>query len=375
MIEINTFRLYIVKLKFYIPMKKLLFYISILLLASCNSGTKVTNKSTIDEMMQSFVQNELTVTMDSLEASAGAIALMEIASGRMLAWVDLSCSENNSYTEGHLLTTADEPGSLFIPVSMMIALEANKDIPDDSTDTGNGVWEVEGITIRDNNWSRGGFGQISNRQVISLSSNVGISKIIYKTYSDKPEKFFEKLREMNLNDTSISNAWGELIELPETGSKITSSDLLNASYGYGFQIKPVALLGLYSAIANNGIFSLPSSDFKSDNPTAISLKINNKDSLDFLFDCLINVVNEGTGKAALSSSISIAGKTGSVLKHAKTTKNQINTASFCGIFPAENPQYCCLAIIHQTNNDFPSGGRMAGKLVKLIAEKMTHITN
>lgn len=73
------------------------------------------------------------------------------------------------------------------------------------------------------------------------------------------------------------------------------------------------------------------------------------------------VVSEGTGKPLFSDNVKIAGKTGSVIKEDGT-----HEVSFCGYFKVNNAVYTCLVIISNPKNGYPSGGIMAGDVVKGI---------
>ena len=73
------------------------------------------------------------------------------------------------------------------------------------------------------------------------------------------------------------------------------------------------------------------------------------------------VVSEGTGKPLFSDNVKIAGKTGSVIK--EDGKHEV---SFCGYFKVNNAVYTCLVIISNPKNGYPSGGIMAGDVVKEI---------
>ena len=77
------------------------------------------------------------------------------------------------------------------------------------------------------------------------------------------------------------------------------------------------------------------------------------------------VVSEGTGKPLFSDNVKIAGKTGSVIK--EDGKHEV---SFCGYFKVNNAVYTCLVIISNPKNGYPSGGIMAGDVVKGIIKSI-----
>lgn len=82
---------------------------------------------------------------------------------------------------------------------------------------------------------------------------------------------------------------------------------------------------------------------------------------------LEKVVCEGTGKPLFSDDIKIVGKTGSVIKEDGT-----HEVSFCGYFKVNDSIYTCLVIISNPKKGYPSGGMMAGNVIKGIVNLIQH---
>lgn len=80
---------------------------------------------------------------------------------------------------------------------------------------------------------------------------------------------------------------------------------------------------------------------------------------------LEKVVCEGTGKPLFSDDIKIAGKTGSVIK-----EDGAHEVSFCGYFKVNDSIYTCLVIISNPKKGYPSGGMMAGNVIKEIVNEL-----
>ena len=130
---------------------------------------------------------------------------------------------------------------------------------------------------------------------------------------------------------------------------IALSPSLHPTFGYEVQVTPIQILEFYNSIANETV-KCSSSTLKT------------------MQEILVGVVNTdvGVGKPAKSDKILIAGKTGTV--QLKEYKYRV---SFCGYFPADNPKYSCIVIIDNAKNGVPSGGVMAGKVFKEIAEEIS----
>lgn len=87
-----------------------------------------------------------------------------------------------------------------------------------------------------------------------------------------------------------------------------------------------------------------------------------------------NVVVRGTAKSLYSPNFSMAGKTGTAqTEYWKEgwASNRQYISSFVGYFPAENPKYTSIVIIHKPNNKVGYyGADVSGPVFKRIAQKI-----
>ena len=87
-----------------------------------------------------------------------------------------------------------------------------------------------------------------------------------------------------------------------------------------------------------------------------------------------NVVKRGTAAKLYSKDFSMAGKTGTAQAGYGTNggldKHYIS--SFVGYFPAENPKYSCIVVVHKPNTSKNNyyGADVAGPVFKRIAQKI-----
>ena len=80
-------------------MNKYLLVVSmVLVIVACQnkSGEKV---SFIDSDTQAFSEKVLSKQMDSVDASGGAMAVMEVSTGNIIAWVELTKGEDSLYND------------------------------------------------------------------------------------------------------------------------------------------------------------------------------------------------------------------------------------------------------------------------------------
>jgi cell division protein FtsI (penicillin-binding protein 3) len=158
------------------------------------------------------------------------------------------------------------------------------------------------------------------------------------------------------------------------------TDLMAMSYGYASQISPIYTLAFYNAIANNGKLVRPMFTRKimkngdvvqKFSTEVVRESICSENTLRTIRNMLIGVVDSGTGRNARSKVIKIAGKTGTARLVEGGSYTGGHQVSFAGYFPADNPMYSCIAVIRKPGQAFPpSGGQMAGVVMKEIAERV-----
>ena len=154
------------------------------------------------------------------------------------------------------------------------------------------------------------------------------------------------------------------------------------AYGYGVSFTPLQTLTFYNAIANNGVMVRPKflreikaidSSIEVFETQVINPQICSKETVSKLQALLKNVVEKehGTGHGLYSSDFSMAGKTGTCQKD-YVNKEQLNyISSFSGYFPADDPKYSCIVVIHEPDKSVGYyGADVSGPVFKKIAQKI-----
>ena len=105
----------------------------------------------------------------------------------------------------------------------------------------------------------------------------------------------------------------------------------------------------------------------------VNPQICSKETIQKLQKLLQNVVDKdhGTGHGLYTKNFSMAGKTGTCQKDYKN-KEQLNYIStFSGYFPAENPEYSCIVVVHEPEKSVGYyGADVSGPVFKKIAQKI-----
>jgi cell division protein FtsI (penicillin-binding protein 3) len=269
-------------------------------------------------------------------------------------------------------------------MALAVALEDKKIDTTTIVDTKKGVLSFYGKKVRDS--KKGGYGKISVAEAFEVSSNTGIVSAIDQAYKDNPSQFVDGLYEMNLNDSLQLPLVGEgkaIIPDPRIKNNRWSGIALQwMAYGYGVSFTPLQTLTFYNAIANDGKMVKPRfiDRIKNIDKTidvydteVINPQICSKETIKKLQKLLQNVVDKdhGTGHGLYTKNFSMAGKTGTCQKDYKN-KEQLNYIStFSGYFPAENPEYSCIVVVHEPEKSVGYyGADVSGPVFKKIAQKI-----
>ena len=333
-------------------------------LFSCQSNHhKAMSDSTIDSTLQvkatSILENKLT----ELNALSGQAIVMEVQTGYIKAMVGLEKKDSTNYQFCKNFSQAYESG-LMHPISILAALETGKVKLADTVDVGNGIYICKEDTIKDHNWHRGGYGEITIKQGLACSSNIAIVQAILKAFKDSPMDYLKHLHQMSMGDLENMKGFETLqpISFKTSDSIWHDTDLIYTCIGYNQTITPIQMLTFYNAIANSGKMVQP--QLYKDSTTVINPQIASQANIDSLKQALEYVVTDGLGQPAKSDKVQIAGETGTV-----QLENGSYIVEFCGYFPANAPQYSIIVSIHKEGLP-ASGGLMAGDVFRQIVNHM-----
>lgn len=275
---------------------------------ACNSTkqkdtqTSTTIDSTLQVKATSILENKLT----ELNALSGQAIIMEVQTGHIKAMVELERKDSTDYQPCENFSQAYE-SALIHPISILAALETGKVKLADTVDVGDGIYICKGDTIKDHNWHRGGYGNITIKQGLASSSDIAIYKAMEIAFNGYTQAYYDQLKDMGISNLDT----------------------------------PLQILTAYNSIANNK---------------------NNQANIDSLKQALEYVVTDGLGQPAKSDKVQIAGEIGTV-----QLEDRSYIVEFCGYFPVDVPQYSIIVSIHK--DGLPaSGGLMAGDVFRRIAE-------
>ncbi len=338
--------------------------------------------TTIDLNIQDIAHHALLEQLEKFEADHGTVVVMETKTGEVKAISNLGRTSEGTYYEdrNYAVYESHEPGSTFKLMGMVVALEDKVIDTGYMVDTEKGEITFYRRKVKDSNHK--GYGVISASRVFEVSSNVGIVKMIDKFYKDQPEKFVQGLKDLNVGlkiGLPIKGEGNPIIPHPKDASW-NGLSLPWMAYGYGVSLTPLQTLTFYNAIANNGEMVKPKfvREIRSQNNAVssydkevINPKICSQETIDKVKVMMENVVKRGTAENIYDPNFSMAGKTGTCQTDYWKDGGPKYISSFVGYFPAENPQYSCIVVIHKPNKKIGYYGNIvAGPVFKKIAHKI-----
>ena len=342
--------------------------------------------TTIDVNIQDIAHHALLEQLEAYKADHGTVVVMETRTGEIRAISNLGRNKEGLYYErlNYAVGESHEPGSTFKLMALAVALEDKVIDTTTMVDTKKGVLSYYGKKVKDS--KKGGYGNISVAKAFEVSSNTGIVKAIYNAYKMNPQKFVDGLYRMNLQDSLGLPLTGEgksIIPDPRIQNGRWSGIALQwMAYGYGVSFTPLQTLTFYNAIANDGVMVRPKflreikaieTSVETFDTEIINPRICSQETVLKLQQLLKNVVEKehGTGHGLYSSEFSMAGKTGTCQKD-YVNKDQLNyISSFSGYFPADDPKYSCIVVIHEPDKSVGYyGADVSGPVFKKIAQKI-----
>ncbi len=342
--------------------------------------------TTINVNIQDIAHHALLAQLEKHEADHGTVIVMETKTGEIKAVSNLGRTADGNYFEklNYAIGESHEPGSTFKTMVLVALLEDQ--VIDTSTviNTGSGSWPFYGRTVSDAR--RGGYGEISVAKALEVSSNIAFARVVDEKYKNNPSQFINLLKKMQLDQAIGLPIKGEgmpIIPSPSDKKLWSKNALPSIAYGYNVSMTPLQVLTFYNAIANDGIMVKPRflKEIKKRNTVIeqfeteiINPQIASEQTIRTVQEVLKNIVIRGTGKRLYSPDFSMAGKTGT----ARTeywmddwNQNPRYVSSFVGYFPAENPKYSCIVVIHKPSiKKGYYGADVTGPVFKSIAQKI-----
>ena len=322
----------------------------------------------LNQGLQDIAERALNDAIATMHATGGDIVVMDPATGEVRAMASRRVDKHS--TAATALTEPYEPGSTLKPFVAARLLDLGRAQAGEIINTYGGKWHLNGRAIEDDHK----LAQASLTDVIRYSSNIGIIQFAARL---SPDEQFEMLRDLGFGTpTGLPypvEAAG-VLPSPRRWDSMTAASL---AMGYAMTATPLQLAAAYAAIANGGELLEPAIVREVRTPDGqvtyrhsrrVVRRVMSPEAAKSVREMLRGVVETGTAAGSNLSSFDVAGKTGTA-KRAIGGKYMPGkyTASFVGMFPADNPQLVILVKLDDPTKSI-YGGKAAAPVSKVVLQ-------
>ena len=335
---------------------------------------------TIDYNIQFQAELLLQEAKKDIDIESGQIIVLKPDSGRILALANFPSFDLNKYSkENNLDIFQDssiqkifEPGSIFKPFTMAMALNEGKVSPNTKfKDTG--FVKIGPDTVY--NFDHKIYNEQDMSGILEKSINTGavfLSRLLpHQTFLDYIDSF-------GFNNKTGVDLQGEVNSKNEILRNGSDFGFATASFGQGIEMTPLQLARAFCAFANGGRIVKPyivekivqgqKEEEKNIQPEILDPVISQK-TVSEVTAMLINVVDRGFGKGAKINGYYLAGKTGTAqvpLKDKRGYDPDKTIQSFVGFGPALKPQF--LILVKLDDPKVPQSSLSATPIFKKLSQ-------
>lgn len=343
---------------------------------------------TIDSTIQQIARDELIKQYENYEAESAVAIVAEPTTGAILAMVSLpdfdpayiGTTDPNNF-RSRAITDWYEPGSIIKPITVAIALEAGAVNKTEKIFCENGNYRGRGFgSIGE---YRRGFGNLTVKEILINSSNIGMAKIGQRLGKDR---LYKGLKLFGFGTKTGIELPGEVDGLLRPPSTWDGYSITRIPWGHEICVTSMQMIRAFCILANGGRLVRPfmvRAIVDNDGnitvlkrpPPPVGYIVKPEVAKWVVTKALTGVVNEGTGKRAQLEKWQVFGKTGTAniaLSDTRGFSDQDYVASFIAGAPADDPAIVVLVSIRKPNRSLGkgyTGGAVASPVAPRIIEK------
>jgi len=348
---------------------------------------------TIDSTIQQFARDELIKQYENYEAESAVAVVADPKTGAILAMVslpdfdpaDIGSTDPNNF-RSRAITDWYEPGSILKPIVTAIALEAGVVNKTEKIFCENGNYRGRGFG-RIGEYRRG-FGDLTVREILIKSSNIGMAKIGQKLGKDR---LYEGLKLFGFGYRTGIDVPGEVDGLLRPPDTWDGYSVTRIPFGQEICVTAMQLTRAFCILANGGRLVRPFlvraivdnngkiTELKRP-PPPVGYIIKPEVAEWVVREALTGVVNEGTGKRAKLEKWQLFGKTGTAniaRSDARGYSEHKYVASFAAGAPADEPAIVVLVSVRKPNRALGkgyTGGVVSSPVAaKIIERTLTYL--
>lgn len=332
---------------------------------------------TISSRIQAGAEYILREGAKDFGARNGSVVAMDIKTGEIILAANVNGFDPHNYWKykpetwsNHGFNYVFEPGSIFKTVAFSYLHNSNKLDRNRLIDTSKKI-TIGKYTYSDTKY----YGTLTVDEVFTHSSNIGMTQLIRGENSNR-QGFYDFLVNSGFGEKTGIYGANEESGIVKPVSSWSKTSLTSMAIGYEVLVTPLQVVRFYAAVANGGIMVNPKiiSKIIKGNETAIpehtEKQIMSKETASYMLDLMQKTVVAGTGQKANTELTKIAGKTGTARVYdnkAGAYSTQNYSASFAGVFPAENPKVAMI-VVYESPRSSIYGGSTAANVFRQIAE-------
>ena len=320
----------------------------------------------IDSRLQFIAHNALKKAIAKHEAKAGAVVVVDVHTGEILAMSNWPTYDPNvrrtlrfENVRNRVLTDTFEPGSTMKPFAVAKALDLGIVRPDTLVQTAPGKLTIGDRTIGDTH----NYGMITVNQVVSKSSNIGTSKIALEM---TPQTLWQTYEELGFGRSPRIGFPGAVSGRLRPAASWRPIEQATISYGHGISVSLMQLVRAYTALARNGdVIDLT---FRRTNREAQGIQVFRPEVARQMRSMMMGTVTAGgTARRVSVEGYTVAGKTGTANKIENGEYVSKYVASFVGMAPAGQPRIIVAVMIDEPTKGSYFGGTVAGPVFNDVA--------
>jgi cell division protein FtsI (penicillin-binding protein 3) len=320
----------------------------------------------IDTKIQFLAFNALRDTVREHKAKAGAVVVLDVVTGEVLAMANWPTYNPNNrigmqgaQLRNRTMTDTFEPGSTMKPFTAALALESGQVKPHTTINTAPGKLTIGSATIGDSH----AYGVLTVEQIIQKSSNVGTAKMALEMSSQKMWEMYTALGFGQAPNLGFPGAVAGRVRPFKTWKPIEKATM---SYGYGLSVSLMQLARSYSVFAREGDMIAPV--FFKQEGHATGVQVFRPETAKSVRKMLeLAAGSEGTAPLSRVEGYRVAGKTGTARKRVETGYTASKyVASFVGFAPVSAPRIVVAVMIDEPGAGKYYGGEVAAPMFSRI---------
>ncbi|MGZ3236802.1 MAG: peptidoglycan D,D-transpeptidase FtsI family protein, partial [Burkholderiaceae bacterium] len=320
----------------------------------------------IDSKIQYIAFTQLKNAVEKNNAKAGAIVVLDVRTGEILALANLPTYNPNNRTvltgaqlRNRVMTDTFEPGSTMKPFTVALGLETKRITPTTTFQTSPGKLTIGTATIGDAH----PHGMLTVAQIIEKSSNVGTAKIALEM---QPQEMWEMFSSVGFGQQPKFGFPGAVAGRVRPYKSWRPIEQATMSYGHGISVSLIQLARSYMIFARNG--DLIPLSFQKVTDLPIGQRIISEKTARDVRAMLETVTSpEGTAPKAQVPGYRVAGKTGTAYKVVGGRYVEKYVASFVGFAPVSDPRIIIAVMVDEPSGTQHYGGDVAAPVFSAVA--------